>query len=74
VRQAIVDLISRRPDGVTRREIINSIYANDPNGGPNNENVVSVLVKRANSDLEPLGYRITSTGGPGSRYRLRRLP
>jgi hypothetical protein len=74
VRQAIVDLIAGRPDGITRREIIDLVYASDPNGGPSNENTVSVLVRYANLDLQTQGWRITSDGGPGSRYRLRRLP
>lgn len=72
VRQRIVDLIAGRPDGITRRELLDLVYADDPNGGPATENVISVLVKKANDDLVFLGYHITSTGGPGSRYRLQR--
>lgn len=72
VRQAIVNLIASRPDGVTRAEIIDVVYADDPDGGPENPNTISVLVKFANWDLAPQGYRITSTGGPGSRYHLQR--
>jgi hypothetical protein len=74
VRQAIVNLIASRPDGITRHELMDSVYASDPNGGPENPNTISVLVKRANEDLASQGYRITSDGGPGSRYHLRRLP
>jgi hypothetical protein len=74
VRQRIVDLIASRPDGITRREIIDLVYSGDPDGGPSNENTVSVLVKRANEDLASQGYQIRSNGGPGSRYCLRRLP
>jgi hypothetical protein len=72
VRQRIVDLIASRPDGISRREIIDLVYASDPNGGPTNENTISVLVKRANEDLVNQGWRIVSSGGPGSRYRLER--
>jgi hypothetical protein len=72
VRQRIVDLIANRPDGITRHEIIAAVYATDPNGGPKTENVISVLVKKATSDLAPLGYRIITSGGPGARYRLER--
>jgi hypothetical protein len=73
VRQRIVNLIASRPDGITRHELIALVYASDPNGGPSTENVISVLVKRANEDLAGQGYRITSNGGPGSRYQLQRL-
>ena len=73
VRQRIVDLIASRSDaGITRHELLDLVYANDPNGGPDTENVISVLVKKANNDLAPLGYCITATGGPGSRYHLQR--
>jgi hypothetical protein len=74
VRQRIVDLIASRPDGITRHELVDVVYASDPNGGPDNDNVISVLVKLANHDLADQGYRIISDGGPGSRYHLRRLP
>ena len=72
VRQRIVDLIASLPDGITRHELLELVYASDPNGGPSTDNVISVLVKKANGDLAPSGYCITSTGGPGSRYRLQR--
>jgi hypothetical protein len=74
VRQRIVNLIAGRPDGITRHELIALVYATDPNGGPANENVISVLVKLANEDLAGQGYRITAAhGGRGSRYQLRRV-
>jgi hypothetical protein len=47
VRQRIVDLIANRPDGITRSEIIATVYADDINGGPDNPNTISVLIKRA---------------------------
>src|SRR5205085_9950705 len=74
VRQRIVDLIADRPDGITRAEIINTVYAADANGGPDNANVVAVLIKRANVELATQGFRIApSWRGPGARYRLIRL-
>jgi hypothetical protein len=74
VRQRIVDLIANRPDGITRHELIDLVYAADPNGGPANPNVISVLVKLANAEIAPRGFRISPTWrGPGARYRLVRI-
>jgi hypothetical protein len=71
VRQRIVDLVANRPDGITRAEIISTVYADDANGGPDNENVVSVLIKHANAELAVQGFRIEPAWrGPGARYRL----
>jgi hypothetical protein len=72
VRQRIVDLIANRPDGITRAELLDLVYSADPDGGPENPNTISVLVKFANRDLAPLGFHIWASGGPGSRYYLRR--
>jgi hypothetical protein len=76
VRQRIVDLIANRSDsgGITRAEIIATIYADDIDGGPDNPNTVSVLIKHANEELAAQGYRIAPTWlGRGARYRLIQL-
>ena len=71
VRQKIVDAIANRPNGITRDEILATVYADDIDGGPDNANVVAVLVKRANEDLAPQGFQIKPTWrGRGARYRL----
>jgi hypothetical protein len=74
VRQRIVNLIASRPDGITRGEILDLVYADDPNGGPDNPNTVSVLIKHANAELAAQGFRIEPAWlGPGARYRLVRI-
>jgi hypothetical protein len=71
VRQRVVDLIANRPDGITRAELLDLVYADDPNGGPDTPNTISVLVKNANAELAALGYRIEPAWrGRGARYRL----
>ena len=73
VRQRIVDAIANRPDGITRGELLDVVYADDVNGGPDNPNTISVLVKSANAELAAQGYRIEPTWrGRGARYRLTR--
>jgi hypothetical protein len=71
VRQRIVDLIANRPDGITRNELLDLAYADDPNGGPDNPNTISVLIKYANAELAAQGFHIEPTWrGRGARYRL----
>jgi hypothetical protein len=65
-----VDIVANRPDGVTRGELMDCLYASDPNGGPDYPNTISVLIHFANIRLKQLGYRIKGSGGPGSRYFL----
>jgi hypothetical protein len=74
VRQRIVDIIANRPDGITRSEIIDLVYADDSSGGPDNSNTISVLIKRANAELAVQGFRIEPAWlGRGARYRLIQL-
>jgi hypothetical protein len=74
VRQRIVNLIANRPDGITRAEIISAVYADDPNGGPENANGIAVLIHHANKELMPQGFHITPAWrGRGARYRLVRV-
>ena len=74
VRRRMVDIVSRRPDGVTRDELISLVYAEDPDGGPNCPNIISVLVYHANKQLAVQGYRIkVGWRGKGARYFLEKL-
>ncbi|MGB6286780.1 MAG: hypothetical protein WBG18_20580 [Xanthobacteraceae bacterium] len=75
VRQRIVDLVANRPDGITRSEIISIVYSDDPNGGPDNPNTISVLIKHANDELAAQGWHIEPAWrGRGARYCLVRVP
>jgi hypothetical protein len=74
VRQRIVDAIANRLDGITRAELMTVVYADDVDGGPDNPNTISVLIKHANAELAAQGFRIAPTWrGPGARYRLTRI-
>lgn len=81
VSQAIYDYIAKHPEGVTREQLINHVYAGRLDGGPQWSNVISVLVRKINLLLEKRNeivekrggkrkLRITSRGGPGSLYVL----
>lgn len=71
-RQLIFDYVARHPEGVTVGQIMEYVYAEDPNGGPESSNVVAVQAWHINRYLETRGapYRIRGRGGPGSIYRL----
>jgi hypothetical protein len=71
IRQRIFDYIAKYPEGVTSRRIIDAVYADDPDGGPDSMNIVTVTVRQINKRIVPLGYRIDGDrGGVGSKYRL----
>lgn len=71
-RQALFDYVANHPEGVTVWQIIETVWADDPNGGPEQTNIVPVMAKQINRKLKKLGLscRIKATGGPGSLYRL----
>jgi hypothetical protein len=72
-RRRLVDILARRPDGMTRRELADWLYADDPNGGPENTFAVCQLVHQARLQLAAQGYTIISDRGPGAHYRLAKL-
>ena len=59
--------------GITNPELMDKLYADDPNGGPENTNIISVMMKRVRAVLASYGLTVRSTGGPGSRYYLELL-
>ncbi len=71
VEARLFQTLRRAPDGLTCGELIDIIYANRRDGGPEH-NIISVMAKNINRKIAPLGLRIKGTGGPGSVYRLLR--
>jgi hypothetical protein len=69
----MVDYIAKHPEGSTVWQIMDAVYADDPNGGPTEHNIVSVMATAANSKLIERGWKIKATGGPGSIYTLVKL-
>jgi hypothetical protein len=56
--------------GITRREMMEAIYAHDPNGGPENENIVNVQRARMRDKLAARGLRIVSNKGHYARWKI----
>jgi hypothetical protein len=70
-----VDILAGRPDGVLVRDLVDLVYADDPDGGPlTAQRCLNVIAHRANAQLRPQGYQIKSMWlGRGARYRLVRI-
>lgn len=74
VRQRLVKVLLKFPEGVEMGDLINLIYAVNPNGAPPSaRQCISVLAHYANEQLGPQGWVITATKGRGSRYRIVQL-
>jgi hypothetical protein len=69
VRQRIVDILASRPAGITADELTGLVYAEDPNGGPENHSI-RVHIWHLNRFLARQCYQIKSTRGPAARYQL----
>lgn len=70
----IVEVLYTR-DVMSRRELADSIYFDDPDGGPlDAENTVSATISMSNHRLIRFGWRVSSGAGRGFQgYFLERL-
>ena len=67
----VLDAVRRAKDaGISRPDVAAIVYSDDPDGGPDSSNVISVVIHKMNKKLAPHGMKIQSTGGPGAVYRL----
>lgn len=70
IPQRIYDYIAAHPEGVTRAEIIDHVYCDDIDGGPECRSVISVHLNRMRPTLKAYGLNISTAWGPGAKYRL----
>ena len=72
VRQRLLDIIGNRPDGISIGDLVELVYADDPDGGPVTAlRSVNVMIHKANAQLAAQGYQIKAIWlGRGARYRL----
>ncbi len=59
--------------GITRHDLMDKVYANDINGGPDSQNVLNVQKTKMNLRLLKHGLRIASTGGHYTLWRLEKI-
>ena len=70
----MIEIIAHRLDGINRRELMDVLYADDPNGGPMSQNIIAVMVRESNLQLIPQGWHIVpSWKGRGARWQLREI-
>ena len=67
IKQRIYEAVQRHPD-ITAEELRCLVWADDPNGGPEDRKVLHVHVSQLNQMLAPHGIMVRSQGGG---YRIR---
>jgi hypothetical protein len=67
IKEKIFTAVRRRP-GISAEELRCVVWADDPNGGPEDRKVLHVHVSQLNHFLAPLGICVRSQGGG---YRIR---
>lgn len=74
LQQKLVDELLDSANGMTICQLIDVIYAGDPDGAPLwAARSINVMAHRVNKKLRFMGYKIASTGGRESRYKLVKL-
>ncbi len=72
-RLAMLEILLRRPNGLTDPEIREYVYRDDEDGGAETRTIVSSMKREINQQIRSQGWEIYCRGGPGAVYRLRRL-
>jgi hypothetical protein len=72
VKQRIYDYVVRHHEGVNRFQIMEAVYADDPDGGPESHSTIGVHIMQMNNQvLRQHGFIIRSAPGRNaSGYRL----
>jgi hypothetical protein len=70
IKQRIYEAVQRHPD-ISAEELRCLVWADDPNGGPEDRKTLHVHVSQLNQLLTPYGVMVRSQGGG---YRIRSVP
>jgi hypothetical protein len=62
IKERILEAVKRRP-GISAEELRTIVWADDPNGGPEDRKVLHVHVSQLNQLLAPFGIMVRSQGG-----------
>jgi hypothetical protein len=75
VSQRIYDFVAKHPEGVDTARIVDHVYADRLDGGPewSNNTVHTLICKLNHKYLAAHGLRIKGRGGPGSTYTLQQI-
>lgn len=67
----IYEFIAKHPEGVSRAEVADYVYADHHDGGPEHSlTCISTAINQMNRSLAKSGLQIKSSRGHGARYRL----
>jgi hypothetical protein len=69
-RKMYISVKAAGRSGITNPGLMQKIYADRFDGGPEYTSVIAVMAKSIRTKLAPHGLTIRSTGGPGARYFL----
>jgi hypothetical protein len=70
IKARIYEAVKRCP-GISAEELRCTVWADDPNGGPEDRKCLHVHVWQLNSQLRPLGIMVRAQNGG---YRIRSVP
>jgi hypothetical protein len=70
IKRRILEAVRRHP-GISAEDLRALVWADDPNGGPENRKVLHVHVYQLNRLLIPLGIVVRAPNGAGAGYQIR---
>ena len=70
VKQRIYDCVSNTRAPLRTEQIAEIVYVDDPDGGPNDFKVITVLICQMNKVLRPKGLHIHANRGRYATYML----
>jgi DNA-binding response OmpR family regulator len=70
IKARILHAVQRRP-GITAEDLRALVWADDPNGGPENRKAIHVHVHQLNKRLASFGFVVRAPFGAGAGYRIR---
>lgn len=72
IKQRIYDYVSTHPSGVTTAQILDYVYAEDPNGGPDSPCIRAHVYQMNKKHLRPFGVFLRASDyRVGAKYTLR---
>jgi hypothetical protein len=60
-------------EGIGWRDIMSKLYADDPSGGPEGSNIISVMAIEINKKIKPFGVALTARRGPWPLWRIKNI-
>jgi len=73
IKRRIFDAVRRRP-GISAEALRQTVWADDPNGGPECHHAIYVHIHQLNRLLTPLGIVVRAPKGAGAGYQIRTAP